>query len=50
VKGNLLWIAILCAACTVTWFTPHQFAPVMVMLGWVFGTWWGYLTAYGERP
>jgi len=46
--GNLLWLIAMVVACTASWFVPHWYSPVVVMCAWVGGTWWGYLTAYGE--
>lgn len=48
-SANLLWLLIAIAGAAGVWFAPHAAAPVFVLNAWVFGTWWGYLTAYGEK-
>jgi hypothetical protein len=48
--GNLLWVLVMLSACAASWYGPHWFGPVFVMWAWVFGTWWGYLTAMKEQP
>jgi hypothetical protein len=47
--GNLIWIWVMLSTCAAAWFGPHWLGPFVVMWSWVFGTWWGYLTAQGER-
>lgn len=49
VNHNLIWLVILVIGGMLTWYVPYQYAVLSFISAYVFGTWWGYLTALKEE-